>query len=142
MAKTVGELMTRDPVMLQPNASLKDAARVMRDRDIGDVLVADDGGQLIGLLTDRDIVVRGIAGNGDDPSSTRVIDIVSRELETVSEKDPVDMVITKMRSKAIRRIPVVDAGGKAVGIITIGDLAVDLDARSALADISASEPNR
>jgi CBS domain-containing protein len=141
MAKTVGELMTRDPVMLQPNASVKDAARVMRDRDIGAVLVADDGGRLVGMLTDRDIVVRGIADKGD-PSSTRLMDIVSKELETVTEKDPVDNAVKKMRSRAIRRIPVVDKAGKPVGMVAIGDLAVDLDSKSALADISASDPNR
>jgi len=141
MARTVGELMTRDPVMRQPNASVKDAARVMRDRDIGDVLVADDGGRLVGMVTGRDIFVRGIADRGD-PSSTRLMDIVSKDLETVTEKDPVEKAIEKMRSKAIRRIPVVDVSGKPVGMLTIGDLAVDLDSRSALADISAADPSR
>ena len=140
MAKTVGELMTRDPVMVEPNATLKDAARMMRDRDIGAVLVADKG-QLVGLLTDRDIVVRGIADKGD-PSSTRVKDIVSKEVETVKPNDSVDQAVKKMRSMAVRRMPVVDDRGKPVGIVAIGDLAVDLDSRSALADISAADPNR
>ena len=140
MAKTVGELMTRDPVMVEPDATLKDAARMMRDRDIGALLVADKG-QLVGLLTDRDIVVRGIADKGD-PSSTKVMDIVSKEVETVKPNDSVDQAVKKMRSKAMRRIPVVDDRGKPVGIVAIGDLAVDLDSRSALADISAADPNR
>ena len=140
MAKTVGELMTRDPVMVEPNATLKDAACMMRDRDIGAVLVADKG-QLVGLLTDRDIVVRGIADKGD-PSSTRVMDIVSKEVETVKPNDSVDQAVKKMRSMAVRRMPVVDDRGKPVGIVAIGDLAVDLDSRSALADISAADPNR
>jgi len=140
MAKTVGELMTRDPVMVEPDATVKEAARMMRDRDIGAVLVADRG-QLVGVLTDRDIVVRGIAEKGD-PSSTKVMDIVSKEVETVKPNDSVDKAVKKMRSKAMRRIPVVDERGKPVGIVTIGDLAVDLDSKSALADISAAEPNR
>ena len=140
MAKTVGDLMTRDPVMVEPNATLKDAACMMRDRDIGAVLVADKG-QLVGVLTDRDIVVRGIADKGD-PSSTRVMDIVSKEVETVKPNDSVDQAVKKMRSMAVRRMPVVDDRGKPVGIVAIGDLAVDLDSRSALADISAADPNR
>ena len=64
MGKTVGDLMTRDPVLLEPTATVKDAARMMRDRDIGTVLVADKG-QLVGVLTDRDIVVRGLAQTDD-----------------------------------------------------------------------------
>jgi len=140
MAKTVGELMTRDPVMVEPDATVKDAARMMRDRDIGALLVADRG-QLVGLLTDRDIVVRGIAEKGD-PSSTKVMDIVSKEVETVKPNDSVDQAVKKMRSKAMRRIPVVDERGKPVGIVAIGDLAVELDSKSALADISAADPNR
>jgi len=140
MAKTVGELMTRDPVMVEPDATVKEAARMMRDRDIGAVLVADRG-QLVGVLTDRDIVVRGIAEKGD-PSSTKVMDIVSKEVETVKPDDSVEKAVKKMRSKAMRRIPVVDERGKPVGIVTIGDLAVDLDSKSALADISAADPNR
>jgi len=140
MAKTVGELMTRDPVMVEPDATVKEAARMMRDRDIGAVLVADRG-QLVGVLTDRDIVVRGIAEKGD-PSSTKVVDIVSKEVETVKPNDSVEKAVKKMRSKAMRRIPVVDERGKPVGIVTIGDLAVDLDSKSALADISAADPNR
>jgi CBS domain-containing protein len=140
MAKTVGELMTRDPVMVEPDATVKDAARMMRVRDIGALLVADRG-QLVGLLTDRDIVVRGIAEKGD-PSSTKVMDIVSKEVETVKPNDSVDQAVKKMRSKAMRRIPVVDERGKPVGIVAIGDLAVELDSKSALADISAADPNR
>ena len=138
--KTVGELMTRDPVMVEPTSTVKDAARVMRDRDIGAVLVADKG-QLVGLLTDRDIVVRGIADK-DDPSSLKVMDIVSKEVETVKPNDPVEQVVRTMRSKALRRMPVVDDRGKPVGMVAIGDLAVELDSRSALADISAADPNR
>jgi CBS domain-containing protein len=133
--------MTRDPVMVEPNATVKDAARMMRDRDIGAVLVADKG-MLVGVLTDRDIVVRGIAGNGGDPSSVKVMDIVSKEVETVKQDEPVDKAVKTMRTKALRRMPVVDDRGKPVGMVAIGDLAVELDPKSALADISAADPNR
>src|SRR3982750_1672600 len=123
--KTVGELMTRDPVMVEPTSTVKDAARVMRARDIGAGLAADKG-QPVGLLTDRDIVVRGIADK-DDPSSLKVMDIVSKEVETVKPNDPVEQVVRTMRSKALRRMPVVDDRGKPVGMVAIGDLAVELD---------------
>lgn len=133
--------MTRDPVMVEPNATIEDAARMMRNRDIGAVLVADNG-QLVGVLTDRDIVVRRIAEKGGDPSSVRVMNIVSKEVETLMPSDPVDKAVKTMRSKALRRMPVVDDRGKPVGMVAIGDLAVDLDSKSALADISASDPKR
>lgn len=139
MAKTVGELMTRDPVMVQPSATVQDAARMMRDRDIGAVLVGDRQ-NLVGLLTDRDIVVRGVADKADAPTM-KVGDIASKELETLRPDDSVDKAVKLMRSKALRRVPVVD-GGKAVGMVAIGDLAVELDTRSALSDISSADPNR
>jgi CBS domain-containing protein len=139
LAKTVGELMTRDPVMVDPKATVRDAARMMRDRDIGAVLVADKG-RLVGLVTDRDIVVRAMADKSD-PMNCKVSDIVSKEVETVSPNDSVDKAVKLMRSKALRRVPVVD-GGKPVGVVAIGDLAVELDTKSALADISSADPNR
>jgi CBS domain-containing protein len=139
LAKTVGELMTRDPVMVEPNATVRDAARMMRDRDIGAVLVGDKA-TLVGLLTDRDIVVRGIAEKPDAPNM-KVGDIVSKELETVAPNDSVDRAVKLMRSKALRRVPVVE-GGKPVGMVAIGDLAVELDPKSALAEISSADPNR
>jgi CBS domain-containing protein len=139
MAKTVGELMTRDPVMVEPNATVRDAARMMRDRDIGSVLVAEKG-RLVGLLTDRDIVVRALADRPDAADAT-VMEILSKELETVAPNDPADKAVKLMRSKALRRLPVVE-GGKPVGVVSIGDLAVELDSKSALSDISAADPNR
>lgn len=139
MAKKVGELMTRDPATVGPTAMVRDAARMMRDRDIGAVLVADKG-RLVGLLTDRDIVVRAVADK-PDAMNIKVMDIVSKELETVSPDDSVDKAVKLMRSKALRRVPVVD-GGKPVGVVAIGDLAVELDSKSALADISSADPNR
>jgi CBS domain-containing protein len=132
--------MTRDPVVVKPDSTVKDAARMMRDRDIGAVLVAERD-QLIGVLTDRDIVVRGVADKSD-PASLKVADILSKEVESVKAADSVDKAVKKMRSKALRRMPVVDDHGKPVGMVAIGDLAVELDSDSALADISASDPNR
>jgi CBS domain-containing protein len=118
---------------------VREAAEAMRANDIGDVVVVDDNGKLSGILTDRDIVVRVVA-EGRDPRTTRIGDIASRDLTAVSPDDPVDRAVQLMRDKAIRRLPAVDKG-KPVGIVSIGDLALDRDPGSALADISAAPPN-
>lgn len=136
---TVGDLMTRDPIMLEPGDTVLDAACAMRDRDIGTVLISDKG-QLVGVLTDRDIVVRAIADRAD-PAQTTVEQIASKEIEALSPDDPVDKAVKLMRSRALRRFPVVKSG-KPVGVLTMGDLAVELDPKSALADVSAADPNR
>jgi CBS domain-containing protein len=91
-------------------------------------------------LTDRDVVVRAVA-EGRDPKSIKVGEIVSEDVATVTPDEPVDKVVSLMREKAIRRVPVVD-GGRPVGVVSLGDLAVERDSKSALADISAAEPNR
>jgi CBS domain-containing protein len=111
----------------------------MRDANIGDVIVLQDD-QICGILTDRDIVVRAVA-EGREPATTKVADICSQELTTVSPTDEVEEAVRLMREKAIRRLPVVE-GGKPVGIVSIGDLAVERDPHSALGRISAAPPNR
>lgn len=138
MAKLVREVMTEDPVVLQADASLKEAARHMRDKDIGDVLVMK-GGKLCGIVTDRDITIRAIA-DGKDPNQTKLSDICSQELVTIAPDHPVSEAISVMRSKALRRLPVVQ-GDKPVGIVSIGDLAVERDPKSVLASISSASPN-
>ena len=136
--KTVQDVMTPDPITLPLSASLIDAAKMMRDVGIGDVVVVD-GDEVLGIVTDRDIVVRGIA-DGCDAQSTALIDICSRELTTVSPDDQVGTAVRLMRENAIRRLPVV-ARGRPVGIVTLGDLALEQDRGSALADVSAAPPN-
>jgi CBS domain-containing protein len=135
----VKEVMTERPVTLDQAASLTEAAQLMRDRDIGDVIVVE-GQDVAGIVTDRDIVIRGIA-DGADPNTTRVGEVVSGELASVGPDDPVEQAIALMREKAVRRIPVLD-GGNPVGIVSLGDLAVERDERSVLADISEEPPNR
>lgn len=137
-AESVSAVMNRQPVVLRAQSVLADAARAMRDSDIGDVIVVE-GDNVFGILTDRDIVVRAIASD-KDPSTTRLDEICSRDLATVSSDTPVDDAVRIMRDKAIRRLPVVDAG-KPVGVVSIGDLAVERDPSSALADISEAQPN-
>lgn len=139
MAECIRDVMTTNPETLPESTTVREAAEAMRANDIGDVVVVDDNGKLSGILTDRDIVVRVVA-EGRDPRATRIGDIASRDLTAVSPDDPVDRAVQLMRDKAIRRLPAVDKG-KPVGIVSIGDLALDRDPGSALADISAAPPN-
>jgi len=139
MAERIQDVMTTNPETLPESTTVREAAEAMRANDIGDVVVVDDNGKLSGILTDRDIVVRVVA-EGRDPRTTRIGDIASRDLTAVSPEDPVDRAVQLMRDKAIRRLPAVDKG-KPVGIVSIGDLALDRDPGSALADISAAPPN-
>jgi CBS domain-containing protein len=130
--------MTPDPVSVPAEMNLADASRVMRDRGIGDVLVARDD-VLLGIVTDRDIVVRALAENLD-PRVTRIEQCCSEDLVAVRADDPVSRVVAVIRERAIRRVPVTE-DGKVVGIISIGDLARQRDPRSALADISSAPSN-
>ncbi len=138
MAQSIREVMTPNPTVYSATTSVADAARVMRDTDIGDVLVERDGA-LCGIVTDRDIVVRAVA---EDHNATEVHlgDICSRDLATLAPDDSVEDAILLMRDKALRRLPICE-GGRAVGVVSIGDLAIERDSDSALADICAAQPN-
>lgn len=139
MPERISDLMTTDPVAMTNEASLQDAARAMRDRDIGDVVVTKPDGTVCGIVTDRDIVVRAIA-QGHDASVTTLEDVCSHRLVSVAPDDPVAVAVKKMEEQAIRRLPVLD-NGSLVGIVSIGDLAVERDRQSALGEISAAAPN-
>ena len=134
----VSDVMTRDPKTLPASATVRDAAREMERSGLGAVMV-DSNGELSGLVTDRDIVVRCLARNGNcDEMPLHAI--CSSFLATLSPNDTVKNAIALMSKKAIRRIPVVE-GGRAIGILSIGDLAQNRDPYSALGGISAAAPN-
>jgi CBS domain-containing protein len=135
---TVEEMMTPDPIALPQTATVFDAAQKMRDASIGNVVVLN-GQKVCGIVTDRDIVVRAIA-TGRDPRSTKLADICSRELTTLSPEDNVETAVRLIREHAVRRLPVVK-DDRPVGILTLGDLAIEEDSESALADVSAAPPN-
>ncbi|MBA3738796.1 MAG: CBS domain-containing protein [Actinobacteria bacterium] len=137
MGQQVKEVMTPGPITLDRDASLAEAARLMRDRGIGDVIVVE-GDDAEGIVTDRDIVIRGVA-EGADPNTTRLGQVLSGDLTSVAPDDPVERALELMREKAVRRLPVLE-GGKPVGVISLGDLAIQQDAGSVLADIS-NEPD-
>ena len=137
MAQSIREVMTSDPRTVSASATLEDAAREMGRDEIGAVLV-EEGGSLTGILTDRDIVVRAIAEHRD-PASTKVGDVATRDVAALTPDQSVDDAIKLVREKNVRRIPVVQ-NGRPAGIVSIGDLAIERDTDSALADIS-SEPS-
>lgn len=134
----VRDVMTSDPVTLPSTASTADAAHKMREKNIGAVVVEDEG-KICGVVTDRDIVIRAIAEDRD-PKTTAIGRICSHQVTTVSPDDDVEEVIQLMRDKAIRRVPVVD-GEHTVGILALGDLAIERDRQSVLGNISAAPPN-
>ena len=135
----ISDMMTRDPLTVGEGAPVIEAARMMRDANIGDVLVTRSDGSVCGIVTDRDLALDVIA-EGNHPDTTKVEDVCNHMLESVASSDPVDRAIDIMREHAIRRLPVVD-DGELVGIVSLGDLAMERDPGSALADISQAPPN-
>ena len=139
MAQSIRSVMTVKPLALQAGTTLVEAARAMKDHDVGNVLALEDD-QLKGIVTDRDIVIRGVA-QGRDPSKTVLAEICSAETVSVTPDDDVDRAVELMRAAAVRRLPVVE-NGRPVGIVSLGDLAVEREPASALGAISAADPNR
>jgi CBS domain-containing protein len=123
MAKTaVADVMTRQVVFLPGETTLDEAAQVMRDQAIGDVVVTH-GPTMAGLVTDRDIVVRAIA-EGLPPETTTLESITSREMIMVEQSATVEEAVQAMRERGVRRLLVCDADRKLVGIVSLSDLAL------------------
>lgn len=139
MAQAVRDVMTPDVKACAATGTIAEAARLMRDNDIGDVVVTQDDGTMCGIVTDRDIAIRAVA-EGRDPGSTQLEEICSRQIVSIRPDQDVEEAATLMREKAVRRLPVCE-DGKPVGMVSIGDLALERDPDSALADISATPGN-
>jgi CBS domain-containing protein len=138
MAKqTIAEVMIPNPITCMVDAEFQEAARLMRDRDIGDVVVVDDQ-RVRGIVTDRDLVVRGLA-SGFAPS-THLGDVLTEGVITVDAGETIGRAAEIMRERAVRRLPVLD-GDVLVGVVSLGDLAIAGDPKSVLADISAAPGN-
>lgn len=138
--KTLRDVMTTDLVTLDATTSALEAAKNMRDKNVGDVLVTRKNSDLCGIVTDRDLVVRCMA-EGQDATAMKLEDLCSKELITLSLDSTISDAVKTMSDKAIRRVPVID-GNKPVGIVSLGDLAQTQDRHSALGEISAAQPNR
>ena len=138
MAQQIRELMIPTPVALPGTASVYEAARAMRAAEIGDVMVIEHH-QVCGMVTNRDSVVRLVA-EARDPASTTLADLCSHAVVTVRPTDTIEDAVRLMRTHAMRRLPVVE-GGQAVGMVSLGDLAVERDPHAALGAISAAPPD-
>lgn len=137
--RTIKDAMTRNPISVTPQDNIYEVAVIMRDNDTGFVPVVEsmDSKTLIGVITDRDLVLRGYAEKHSGSSS--VEQVMSTSIRTVSESTTVDEAAELMASQQIRRLPVVE-NGKLIGVVSIGDLAVRQiyadEAGQALSDIS------
>jgi len=120
MGKSVKDVMTRDVRACEPNAPVIEAAKLMAKEDVGPVPVVEEG-RLTGIVTDRDLVVRVLA-EGRDPNSTRVGEIASRDLVTVSPEEDLDDALKLLAKHQVRRLPVVE-GDRLVGIVAQADIA-------------------
>lgn len=126
--KKCSDVMTRDLVTCTPEDSIVRAAQLMKNEDIGPILVVDDssGGTLVGILTDRDLVLRVLA-DGQDPDRTTVGDVMSKKLVTCHVDDEIDLALQAMAQYQLRRIPVVEDAMKLAGIISQADVATRVD---------------
>jgi CBS domain-containing protein len=121
MAEGIRDVMTANPRSLESGSNAVDAARLMRDVDVGIVPVVE-GDKLIGTVTDRDIAIRVVA-EGKDPAKTTVGEIASRELVTIDPQQDLDEALRLMARHQVRRLPVVEEDGKLVGIVAQKDIA-------------------
>jgi CBS domain-containing protein len=144
---TVADVMTRDVRTLSPNDSVVEAARCMDELNVG-VIPVCDGEKLVGMVTDRDIVVRGVAQRGE-LKDLNLADVMSGHVRCAKEGDDVEQVLGEMAEAQIRRLPVVDGNQRLVGIVTLGDIAAknpegdEMEVAASLGDISSpAEPDR
>lgn len=136
----VRELMTGNTVSVHEKEPVIAAARLMRARNIGSIPVCGDDGQLTGMLTDRDIVIRCVA-SGADPGAVQIAAVMTPGAVTAAPTDEVDAALARMTREQIRRLPVVQEG-KLVGMLSIADVArsrrCDMEAAQALCGITAN----
>jgi len=118
----VSDVMTTDIETVPANSTLEEAASIMKAENVGAVPVVDEDDDLVGIITDRDIVVRCVA-DGKNPSETSVEDVLSHDLETIEPDADLEEATQLMADKQIRRLPVCE-DGELVGMLSIGDIAV------------------
>ena len=116
----VSEIMTRDVRLLSPDQTIREAASLMADIDVGSLPVGDND-RLVGMITDRDIVIRAVAQG--KPADTKVADVMSKEILYCVDTDEIDDVARNMGKAQVRRLPVVNSDKRLVGIVSLGDLA-------------------
>ena len=135
--REVREIMTAAPQTVEASAALPEAARLMRDEGIGDVVVTE-GGRPTGIVTDRDIAMRVAAGA--DTSWVKAGELVEGELVTIAPTDTVQEAMRQMQQADVRRLPVVE-DDRVIGIVSLGDLSRLPGAQAVLEDLSNAPPN-
>ena len=143
---TVAEIMTRGVRTMSPDDTVVQAAQAMDELNVG-VIPVCDGEKLVGMVTDRDIVVRGVARQGE-LASLKLVDVMSAHVRCAHEDDDVDQVLGEMAQAQIRRLPVMDSNERLVGIVSLGDIAAknpgdETEVGVSLGEISTpAEPDR
>src|SRR5215216_4110120 len=122
---TAREIMTANAECVSVNDTLTDAARKLRDLDVGAMPICGDDNRLKGMITDRDIVVKVLA-QGKDPSSTKVSELAEGKPVTIGADDPIDEALRTMADHKVRRLPVID-GHQLIGIVSQADIARNID---------------
>ena len=121
MGQSIREIMTSNPSTIEPNQSVVEAARIMKQEDAGVVPVTENG-RLTGMVTDRDIAIRVVA-EGKDPKSTNVGEVASKNLVTLDPEQDLDEALRLMAQHQVRRLPVVEEDGRLVGVVAQADVA-------------------
>ena len=121
MGQRIREIMTSNPSTIEPDKTVVDAARIMKQEDAGVVPVTENG-RLTGMVTDRDIAIRVVA-EGKDPQSTTVQEVASKNLVTLDPEQELDEALRLMAQHQVRRLPVVEEDGRLVGIVAQADVA-------------------
>ena len=121
MGQSIREIMTPNPSTIEPNQSVVEAARIMKQEDAGVVPVTENG-RLTGMVTDRDIAIRVVA-EGKDPKSTNVGEVASTNLVTLDPQQELDEALRLMAQHQVRRLPVVEEDGRLVGVVAQADVA-------------------
>ncbi|HLJ73042.1 MAG TPA: CBS domain-containing protein [Thermoanaerobaculia bacterium] len=140
----IRDVMTANPVYVSDKDSIRDVARIMAREDTGVVPVCDNSRKIIGMITDRDIVVRLVA-EGKDPANAKVNEAMTKNVRAVKEDSTIDEALNVMKSAEVRRVPVVNSRNEIVGIVSMGDIAKETQQRGqvgeAVKDISKAPPN-
>lgn len=118
---SVGRICSREVDTAEPDESVRVCAQRMGTRDVGTLVVLDESRKPLGILTDRDVVVR-VVGPGMDPETTRVRQVMSKQLHTCFEDAPIEDALRRMRAQSVRRLLVVERGGPLVGILALDDV--------------------
>ncbi len=119
--KSIRDLMTSNPRTVEPSTPIVEAARAMKEADVGSMPIVD-GDTVVGILTDRDIALRVVA-EGKDPQATTVESVASRDLITVDPQQSLDEALRLMAQHQVRRLPVCEEDGRLVGIVAQADVA-------------------